>query len=56
LKKAETFGLVLFTKRQFGTNTQVFVSMLLEAISIESFNWVLKSLHIDEMTPNEKAI
>lgn len=50
-------GYLITTVRQFGkAKTLTLISMRLTFISFESILWVLKSLQIDEMAPNERAV
>ncbi len=57
LAKAEDKAIIHVTTRQFGKVKSLhFYSLKLSVISIESLIWVLKSLCIDEMCPNEKAL
>jgi hypothetical protein len=57
LEKAESAGIIFTTERQFGQSKEiVYISLKLDILSLESIYWVLRSLKIDEMTPNERAI
>lgn len=57
LLKAEHKGYLITTVRQFGrAKTLTLVSMRLGFLSVESILWVLRSLHLDEMAPNERAV
>jgi len=58
LHEAEKAKLFHTTIRRFGSETETFpyISLHFECLSLESLFWVLKSLHIDEMTPTEKVI
>ena len=55
-EQCEQYGIIHNTERQFGNYRQVFYSLKMEIISLESIIWCLRSLKIDEMTPTEKAI
>lgn len=57
LQEAEDKAMIVMTTRQFGNKIpNKYASIRLKNVSLESVNWILKSLEKDEMTPIERAI
>jgi hypothetical protein len=55
-RQCEQYGIIHTIERQFGNRKQIYHSLKMEVISLESIIWCLRSLKVDEMTPNEKAV
>ena len=56
LETAEKSRLIFISSKEFDKVTTKFVSLLVEASSLECLTWTLRSLCVDEMLPSEKAI
>ncbi|CAG9335870.1 unnamed protein product [Blepharisma stoltei] len=57
LNQTCNLGILFLSRKQFGgLNPKDFIGLKLESLSLESLQWVLKSLKIDEMLPIERTI